>query len=85
MSLRVPHGEEIRWSSSSSPGKKVALMTLARDRKILIIGNGPSPGEIVDLGLENLRPDVDTFGMGAAYRFFRKIHWWPTYYAKDSI
>ena len=46
-------------------------MTLARDRKILIIGNGPSTGEIVDLGLENLRPDVDTFGMGAAYRFFR--------------
>jgi FkbM family methyltransferase len=54
---------------------------VARNKKILIIGNGPSAQELADLGFENLRPDVDTFGMGIAYRHFRQINWWPTLYA----
>ena len=54
---------------------------MARNKKILIIGNGPSAQGLADLGFENLRSDVDTFGMGIAYRYFRQINWWPTLYA----
>ena len=54
---------------------------MANSRKILIIGNGPSTQYISEAGFHNLRTDVDTFAMGAAYRFFRKINWWPTYFA----
>jgi hypothetical protein len=50
-------------------------------RRMLIIGSGPSAKEIVDRGLHNLPPDVDTFGMGAQYRFYQQMNWWPTYYA----
>jgi len=54
---------------------------MQKNRKILIIGNGPSTQELAEWGLENLRSDVDTFGMGIAYRFFQEINWWPTLYA----
>jgi FkbM family methyltransferase len=51
------------------------------NNKILIIGNGPSTRELAERGFDNLPSDVDTFGMGVAYRFYRKVLWWPTYYA----
>jgi FkbM family methyltransferase len=51
------------------------------NKKILIIGNGPSTRELADRGFDSLRPDVDTFGMGIGYRYFRKVSWWPTLYA----
>lgn len=50
-------------------------------RRMLIIGNGPSARALVERGLHNLPDDVDTFGMGAAYRYFSQVNWWPTYYA----
>jgi len=51
------------------------------DNKILIVGNGPSTRGLVDWDFSDLPSDVDTFGMGVAYRFFRQVNWWPTYYA----
>jgi FkbM family methyltransferase len=54
---------------------------VANNNKILIIGNGPSAKELAELGFENLRPDINTFGMGIGYRYFREINWWPTLYA----
>ena len=55
-------------------------MKIAGSRRMLIIGNGPSTAEVAGK-LGRLPPDVDTFGMGAAYRYFRRVNWWPTYYA----
>lgn len=52
-----------------------------RKRRLLIIGNGPSVKALVAYGFRNIPSDVDTFGMGAAYRFYEDIDWWPTYYA----
>ena len=52
-----------------------------RADSILIIGNGPSAKKLAEFGLHNLPTNIDTFGMGAAYRYFREIGWWPTYYA----
>jgi FkbM family methyltransferase len=49
--------------------------------KILIIGNGPSTGDLANRGFDSLPPGIDTFGMGAAYRYFREIDWWPDFYA----
>lgn len=43
---------------------------------IVIMGNGPSM-----LGVDpRTFPAVDTFGMKNAYRFFRRVSWWPTYF-----
>jgi len=43
---------------------------------IVIIGNGPSMRG-VDFSIFD---GVHTFGMKHAFRFFRQINWWPTYY-----
>lgn len=51
------------------------------NRRLLIIGNGPSTKILADAGLHNLPKDIDTFGTTTAYRYFEKINWWPTYYA----
>ncbi len=51
------------------------------NKKMLIIGNGPSTRRLAEYGFHNLPDDIDTFGMGAAYRYFYGIDWWPTYYA----
>ena len=48
---------------------------------ILIIGNGPSTTKLAEFGFHNLPPSIDTFGMGAAYRYFSPAGWWPKYYA----
>ena len=55
--------------------------TMRANKKILVLGSGPSTRALVECGLDHLRSDVDTFGMGAEYRFFRKVGWWPTFYA----
>ena len=47
-------------------------------KTILLIGGGPSTKLLVDYGFENI--PVDTFGMGACYRYYERINWWPTYY-----
>ncbi|WP_295508757.1 6-hydroxymethylpterin diphosphokinase MptE-like protein, partial [Accumulibacter sp.] len=52
-----------------------------RNDSILVIGNGPSTRKLIDYGLSNLPDGLDTFGMGAAYRYFEEVDWWPTYYA----
>ena len=54
---------------------------MSENAKMLIIGNGPSTRALADWGFDNLPRDVDTFGMGAAYRFYRQVNWWPTFYA----
>lgn len=58
-----------------------ARVTLRRSDSILIIGNGPSTAKLAAFGFHNLPPTIDTFGMGAAYRYYRQIGWWPDYYA----
>jgi len=44
---------------------------------LFVIGNGPS---LKKVDLHSLS-QFDTLGMNAAYRFWRKINWRPTYYA----
>jgi len=48
---------------------------------IIIIGNGPSTKALAEYGFHNLPDSIDTFAMGAAYRYFERINWWPNYYA----
>jgi hypothetical protein len=43
---------------------------------ILIMGNGPSMTGVDP----RMFPPIHTFGMKNAYRFFRRISWWPTYF-----
>ncbi|MCQ8185381.1 glycosyltransferase [Parvularcula maris] len=57
------------------------LRKLSEGRRMLIIGNGPSTRELAAIGFDRLPADMDTFGMGIAYRYFSRINWWPTYYA----
>lgn len=45
--------------------------------KIVVMGNGPSL-ERFDFEKDY---EVDTFGMNAAYRYWRKVDWFPTFYA----
>ena len=52
-----------------------------KNKAILIIGNGPSTRLLAEFGFHNISPEIDTFGMGAAYRYFYCINWWPTYFA----
>lgn len=51
-----------------------------QNKTMLIIGSGPSTQELVEFGFDNIPDNIDTFGMGAAYRYFEQINWWPTYY-----
>jgi len=51
-------------------------MTKARDRRLLVMGNGPSLR-----GFDFFRTAaVDTLGMNAAYRYWDRIGWYPTHY-----
>ncbi|MCC5997012.1 MAG: FkbM family methyltransferase [Oceanicaulis sp.] len=50
-------------------------------RRLLLIGNGPSTRILAEAGFHNLPADMDTFGTTAAFRYFERIGWWPTYYA----
>ncbi|MBW2000851.1 MAG: glycosyltransferase, partial [Deltaproteobacteria bacterium] len=56
-----------------------------RNDTILIIGNGLSTRYLAHLGFDKIPKNVDTFGMGAAYRYYSYIGWWPTYYALCDI
>lgn len=47
--------------------------------EIILMGNGPSLKELIDFGLENIPDNIDTFGLNAAYRYFNKVNWFPTY------
>lgn len=48
---------------------------------IVIIGNGPSM-KSVNL---NWFDGVHTFGMKNAYRFYSRVHWWPTYFGNFDV
>ncbi len=52
-----------------------------RNHSKLLIGNGPSAKPLANFGFANLPDTMGTFGMGAAYRYFSRINWWPTFYA----
>ena len=45
-------------------------------KKVLVMGNGPS---LKDLDFKKLK-NIDTVGMNAAYRYWEKINFYPTYY-----
>lgn len=81
------HIDTIQTSNQVSPNKLKASaishrpLTANKNRRLLIIGNGPSTKILADAGLHNLPKDIDTFGTTTAYRYFEKINWWPTYYA----
>lgn len=63
--------------------KRKLHMLTTKDRSsdtILIIGNGQSTQQLVDYGFHNIPNTIDTFGMGAAYRYYEKIGWWPDFY-----
>ena len=70
----------LQLEKHQSDNAKTAI-SAAANRKILIIGNGPSTKELADVGFDKIPADVDTFGMGAAYRHYERVQWWPTYYA----
>lgn len=50
---------------------------VADKETLFLLGNGPSLKNIDLSTLENF----STIGMNAAYRYWREINWWPTYYA----
>jgi hypothetical protein len=52
-----------------------------KTKRLLIIGNGPSARILAEAGLHNIPADMDSWGTTAAFRYFEKIGWWPTYYA----
>ena len=48
-------------------------------KKIAIVGNGRS---LKGFDLTKIsKAGLDSFGMNAAYRYWRRIDWWPTYFA----
>lgn len=48
-------------------------------KKIVILGNGRS---LKGFDLTRIsKVHLDSFGMNAAYRYWRMIDWWPTYFA----
>jgi len=49
--------------------------------KMLIIGNGPSTKDLLDIGFKNIPNNYDTFAMNSFYRFGYEIDWFPKYYA----
>ncbi|CAH1778891.1 unnamed protein product [Owenia fusiformis] len=51
-------------------------------KKLIVFGNGPSLK-----GFDFLKTrGVDTLGMNLAFRYWKQIDWWPTYYASfDKI
>lgn len=56
-----------------------------KNKTILIIGNGPSTKELVKFGFDNIPNNIDTFGMGLAFKFYERIKWWPEYYICADI
>ena len=64
-----------------SNSRKTTSEIKPMNKYILLIGNGQSTKELVEFGLENLPKEIDTFGMGAAYRYFERVNWWPDYHA----
>lgn len=55
--------------------------TSNKNKKLLVLCNGPSIQALVDWGFHNLPNDIDTVATSLAYRYFEEINWWPTYYA----
>ncbi|CAH1786931.1 unnamed protein product [Owenia fusiformis] len=51
-------------------------------KKLIVFGNGPSLK-----GFDFLKTKgVDTLGMNLAFRYWKEIDWWPTYYASfDTV
>jgi hypothetical protein len=50
-------------------------------KDLLVLCNGPSIKALVDWGFHNIPEQIETVGTSLAFRFFRDINWWPTYYA----
>jgi hypothetical protein len=48
----------------------------SHSQKLVVIGNGPS---LKDFDFNNFR-GLKTLGMNAAYRYWERINWYPTYY-----
>ena len=61
------------------------ITTPTGNRSILVIGNGLSTRYLAHLGFDKIPKNVDTFGMGAAHRYYSDIGWWPTYYALCDV
>ena len=61
------------------------IMTPTGNRSILVIGNGLSTRYLAHVGFDKIPKNIDTFGMGAAYRYYLDIGWWPTYYALCDV
>jgi len=53
----------------------------AGNRRLLLIGNGPSTRILAEAGFDKIPADMDTWGTTAAFRYFERIGWWPTWYA----
>ena len=47
-----------------------------REDTIIIMGNGPSLGDVDFSVLDG----YDTFGLNSAYRAYSRLDWWPTYH-----
>jgi len=59
----------------------IAIKATDMRKRLLIIGNGPSTRILAEAGFDRIPADMDTFGTTAAFRYFERIGWWPTYYA----
>jgi glycosyltransferase involved in cell wall biosynthesis len=81
VTTQSPTKHEIKEMAISHSPLITKVSSDKNNRRLLIIGNGPSTKILADAGLHNLPEDMDTFGTTTAYRYFEKINWWPTYYA----
>ncbi|MEM7006230.1 MAG: hypothetical protein AAF498_10145 [Pseudomonadota bacterium] len=63
-----------RWASQDEQESSVR-------KRMLIIGNGPSTRLLAEAGFDKIPDDMDSWGTTAAYRYFERVGWWPTYYA----
>jgi len=57
-----------------------------KKKPILIIANGKTAGKINWDWLKENKDKIDTFGMNSAYKLYKKLDFYPTYYANmDDI
>ena len=53
----------------------------SKNKDLLVLCNGPSIKPLVEWGFHMLPEGLETVGTSLAYRYFKEINWWPTYYA----
>lgn len=48
-------------------------------KEVILMGNGPSLNELIEFGLHNIPPHIDTMALNSFYRYSEEVGWYPTY------